>query len=312
MDNIAHTLAGAALGEAGLKRRSGLGMATLVIGANLPDVDALTIFTGGAIAFRRGWTHGVLAMAVLPLLLVGLMLAWDRWVRREPARHRAPVRPLQLLLLAFLAVLSHPLLDWLNNYGVRLLMPFDGTWFYGDALFIIDPWMWASLAVGVAASRRVARKLPARLALALVALYAVIMAGTAAYGRAAVRQAMAAEGLRGEMSVMVGPVPVNPFTREVVVAESGFYRTGTMRWLPAPRLELGGPAIPRNDAHPAARAAAETPAGRAFLVWSRFPYFVVEEGSGGTRVRMDDARYARGGGRSFAGVEVVLPTAAPD
>ena len=35
-------------------------------------------------------------------------------------------------------MLGQPLLDWLNTYGVRFLMPFDGTWFYGDALFIID------------------------------------------------------------------------------------------------------------------------------------------------------------------------------
>jgi inner membrane protein len=42
-------------------------------------------------------------------------------------------------------VLSHPTLDWLNNYGMRWLMPFDGRWFYGDALFIIDPWVWLVL-----------------------------------------------------------------------------------------------------------------------------------------------------------------------
>lgn len=50
--------------------------------------------------------------------------------------------PRILLGLAFLAVWSHPLLDGLNTYGIRLFMPLDGTWFYGDALFIMDPWMW--------------------------------------------------------------------------------------------------------------------------------------------------------------------------
>jgi inner membrane protein len=42
-------------------------------------------------------------------------------------------------------VLTHPTLDWLNNYGLRWLMPFDGRWFYGDAVFIIDPWLWLVL-----------------------------------------------------------------------------------------------------------------------------------------------------------------------
>ena len=47
--------------------------------------------------------------------------------------------------LPALAVLTHPILDWLNNYGMRWLMPFDGRWFYGDALFIVDPWVWLAL-----------------------------------------------------------------------------------------------------------------------------------------------------------------------
>ena len=53
---------------------------------------------------------------------------------------------------------SHPLLDWLNTYGMRFLMPFDGRWFYGDALFIMDPlvWLLTGVAVVVAHSRSVA------------------------------------------------------------------------------------------------------------------------------------------------------------
>ena len=33
-------------------------------------------------------------------------------------------------------------MDVLNSYGVRLLMPFSGRWFYGDALYIVDPWLY--------------------------------------------------------------------------------------------------------------------------------------------------------------------------
>ncbi|MGH9367718.1 MAG: metal-dependent hydrolase, partial [Thermoanaerobaculia bacterium] len=140
LDNICHTLAGAALGEAGFKRATPLAMATLLIGANLPDVDALTyVFGSGAdaLAFRRGWTHGPLALAGLPLALAGAMTAWDRFVRRRRGPHAPPARFGALLLLAFVSVLSHPLLDFLNTYGMRFLMPFSGRWFYGDALFIV-------------------------------------------------------------------------------------------------------------------------------------------------------------------------------
>jgi membrane-bound metal-dependent hydrolase YbcI (DUF457 family) len=153
MDPLAHTLAGAAIAEAGLRRATPLATATLILGANAPDIDAITYFIGAdvALGFRRGWTHGVLAMVVLPLVLTALMLAIDRLLLRSPGR--PPARPLPLLGVALLAVLSHPALDWLNTYGVRLLMPFDGRWFYGDSVFIVDVYLWLMFGAGVALAR---------------------------------------------------------------------------------------------------------------------------------------------------------------
>lgn len=145
MDPITHTFVGAALAASGLRRKTPLATAALLIGANAPDVDGCAYFAGGytALALRRGWTHGVLAVLVLPLLVAGVLLVWDRWIRRRPSPARARAGP--LLGLAALGVATHPLLDWLNSYGVRWLMPFDGRWFYGDALFIVDPWIWLLL-----------------------------------------------------------------------------------------------------------------------------------------------------------------------
>ena len=146
MDPIAHTLTGGALAASGLKRVTPLATAALLIGANAPDVDVVMQFAGeyASLAHRRGWTHGVLALAVWPFVVTGALLAFDRWRSRRAARaERARAGP--LLAVATLAVLTHPTLDWLNNYGMRWLMPFDGRWFYGDALFIIDPWVWLVL-----------------------------------------------------------------------------------------------------------------------------------------------------------------------
>ena len=147
MDPLTHTLFGASLADSGLGRRTGLATATLIVGANLPDVDFVTYFVDGDLSlwFRRGWTHGVLAWLVLPLVLTGLMVVWDRWVRRRRDPTALPADPGTLWVLATLAVLSHPTLDWLNTYGVRFLMPFDGRWFYGDVLFIIEPILWLVL-----------------------------------------------------------------------------------------------------------------------------------------------------------------------
>src|SRR3954463_7416987 len=109
MDNLCHTLAGLAIGETGLKRRTSLASATLMIGANLPDVDGFVYFLrpDAALAFRRGWTHGILAMAIWPLVLTGIMMLAGRTAKERPD-------PKGLLLLSALAVWSHPLLDLMN------------------------------------------------------------------------------------------------------------------------------------------------------------------------------------------------------
>ncbi len=201
MDPLAHTLFGATMAEAGLRRKTALATATLIIGANIPDVDAVAMLISSdyALQVRRGWTHGILALLIWPFLLTGAMLAVDRLLQRWRGRRgRAPsastrttesrstspptdtgtmsrqrsastrksgpnfthgmtqsppMRPGVLLGIAFLGVWSHPLLDWLNTYGIRLLMPFNDTWFYGDTLFIIDPWVWLLAGAGVVLAR---------------------------------------------------------------------------------------------------------------------------------------------------------------
>ncbi|MCP4187017.1 MAG: metal-dependent hydrolase [Gammaproteobacteria bacterium] len=156
MDPVAHTLVGAALAETGLKKVSRYATATILIGVNLPDIDGIAKFWGpdASLFFRRGWSHGILALVVLPLLLAGLIWLWNRW-RNGSTDDGQAFRPGWIVSLAFLAVCTHPLLDWMNTYGVRLLMPFDERWFYGDTLFIIDPWIWLVLAAGVFLTRQV-------------------------------------------------------------------------------------------------------------------------------------------------------------
>jgi inner membrane protein len=156
MDPIAHTLFGATMAEAGLKRKTALATATLVIGANIPDLDALAMFVSNdfGLYFRRGWTHGIVALMIWPFLLAGAMIGIDRLLqKRKKERRGPPLNRSWLLACAFLGVWSHPLLDWLNTYGVRLLMPFSDTWFYGDTLFIIDPWFWLLTGAAVVLAR---------------------------------------------------------------------------------------------------------------------------------------------------------------
>ena len=71
MDNLCHTLVGAALAQSGLKRRTPLATATLLVAANLPDADVISLAWGSTtgLGFRRGWTHGVLALSLWTFVL---------------------------------------------------------------------------------------------------------------------------------------------------------------------------------------------------------------------------------------------------
>ena len=154
MDPVTHTLVGASLASTSLARKTALAAPVLIVGANLPDLDVFAYFWGGdtAIGFRRGWTHGVLAMVVLPALLAAALWLWHRFVASR--RSSAPIELRWLVALSYLAVLTHPCLDWLNTYGLRWLMPFRDSWFYGDSTFIVDPWLWLILGCGWLSIRR--------------------------------------------------------------------------------------------------------------------------------------------------------------
>lgn len=305
MDNLTHSLAGAALGRAGLYRRTRYAAGALIIGANLPDIDVIGLAFGQNLAFRRGITHGPIAMLVLPFVLTGLLLLVARW-RRDRASSTQDTRavvPRQLLLLSYIGVLSHPALDWLNSYGVRLLYPFSDRWFYGDSIFIIDPWIWIALGAGVWLARRRAASLstraarPARTALSLVGTYIALMYAGSVYARAVVHDHIVAEVGVAPASVMAAPVPANPVVRSIVVDMNGEYRFGRMTLLPlsAPTFSER---VARNADDPAAGAAVATGAFDAFLYWSRFPYFTIEQRADSTTVRVGDARFPGFGGIS--------------
>ena len=310
MDNLCHTLVGAAIGESGLRRRSALAVPTLLIGANLPDIDVLSIVIGGdSLGFRRGITHGVLALVLWPFVLTGVMIIWDRFVRRRGGRLPAEqVRPRALLALSAISIFSHPLLDWMNTYGMRWLMPFSDRWFYADMLFIVDPWIWLALGLAlVVTGRRVYEHRPARLGLAFVSVYIAAMAALTTAGRAEVRRALADAGLDAGVRILVAPAPVNPLRRDVLVDAGDRFVFGTLTWMPGPRITLDGGTMPTNRDLPEARATAATPEGSAFLRWARFPYYRVARQGATDVVFIGDARYNRGAGRTWAAVTVRLP-----
>jgi inner membrane protein len=289
MDNLCHTLVGAACGEAGLKRTTRWGNSILMIAANLPDVDVLAFATSTpAVAIRRGWTHGVLAQALLPILLTIAVVALDRWRPAKEAGCRVRAGP--VLLLTYIGVLSHVGLDWLNTYGVRLLMPFSNRWFYGDSVFIIDPWLWLFLGTGVFLARRFRRPPRAAVALVIASVYISAMIGSARIARVNVLEQWTKQNGVVSANVMVGPALVNPLLRSVIIDAGDHYRYGIYD-LVSETLSLQDATVWKNETHPAVLRARDDPRFRAVLVWARFPYYEIEAEPGGTRVRLADMRF---------------------
>ena len=320
MDNLCHALVGAAIGKAGLARRTTLGMSTLVIANNLPDLDVAVFATNTlAMSFRRGWTHGVLAQAALPIALTGAMLAYDRLVVQPSTRRNASLRPGklppkakagELLLLSYIGVLLHVLMDLMNSYGVRLLMPFSGRWFHGDALFIVDPWLYLALGIGwwlswrrdVKGTARASR--PARIGVGLAAAYVGVMLVSSVIARGAVRDGLVRAGRPADTRFMVTPVAVNPFSREVVVDVGDRYEKGHLWFDPLPHFRPAGFGVAKGMDEPDAQPALQSARARAFLLWSRFPFVQVERTTSPPTIWINDYRYANTGPYGWSAVKI--------
>jgi inner membrane protein len=295
MDNLCHSLVGAALAECGLRRRTRYATFALVLGANLPDIDVLALFGGNGLGFRRGITHGILALMVWPFVLTGLLLLWNRIAARAP--RPAPV-PQELLKLSALAILTHPTLDWMNTYGMRWLMPFDGRWFSADALYIVDPWLYlilgAAWIVGRFGGLELRGERFARRMVSLATGYIIAMMALSAFGKRIATKQLALENPT-RRDVMIAPVFLESWKRLVTAKVHDVYRFGQVDWRNREvqmNPELLAPELVLMEGH------APTPQLESLLDWARFPFARRE----GDAIRVDDARYAGRGGRSWAGV----------
>ena len=168
MEPVTHVLTGACLARAGFNRRAAYATFAMLVAAELPDIDSLWAFRGPVEAFQhhRGITHtflGVLFEAAVVVLVVYGVHRWRaaRYAKRArpaPVGDHVPVeRPLTAapvrwgLLYGFcvVALLSHLLLDYTNNYGLRPFYPFNPHWYAASIVFIFDPLIFALLLMGL-------------------------------------------------------------------------------------------------------------------------------------------------------------------
>ena len=117
----------------------------------LPDLDVLWPFADPVSAFtwHRGYTHALAA-----LVLATPVVAWA-----AAASIPRPVRSGGAgCLLAFLALLTHPLLDCFTVYGTQVFLPFSDFPVAWSTIFIIDPAFSVPVMLGVLAALVLSRE----------------------------------------------------------------------------------------------------------------------------------------------------------
>ena len=305
MDNLTHSLVGAVLGRAGLKRLTPLAMPALIISANLPDIDSFFARPLGyeAVEAHRGFSHGLGGLVTMPLLGVAIILLWQRlWPSKEGC-----VKVAAVLLLCFIGVLSHDLLDYATSYGTRLLEPFSHRWFYGDTLFIMDPWIWLVLILGLEMSWRAERlgknwMHPAIWAIAAMLGYIALNAAISLRAVALTRPLV--ERVTKPQIIEAGEVALTFWKRKMIWRGDGVGGTGTYDPLRGLNHAWLNPKItPLNLDDPRLAAAAKRDKRvRAFLFWSRMPMVYEQDG----RAYLTDQRFFESGRASSSAFLIPL------
>lgn len=282
MDNITHTLAGALIGEMGLKRRSRFAFAACLLGANAPDIDVFAplVLPVDGIEFHRGPLHGVFAWPVLAAGIVAILWLVDRLKPREPGT--LPFRPGALFVVALLAVLTHPFLDWLTTYAIAIFAPVSWHWYSGNAIFIVDWVYWLLMIGGIALSvRRWRAELPnagrpAQIAGLVMLAYIVLNLGESAWVERATAVELRQRGIDPAL-IVAGPPPLAFWDRTIEWRSAERFGSGSFN--PATGLTLNPAVQPIGLDDPQLVLAERTQRYvRSFLVWSRMPIVVRVDG----------------------------------
>ncbi|MGH9605144.1 MAG: metal-dependent hydrolase [Terracidiphilus sp.] len=306
MDPITHFLTGACIGRAGLNRKTAYATMAAVLAAEAADLDIFWGFAGPVeeLKHHRGFTHTFIGAPVVAAAVVGAIWLLHRWrsARRDrggntllqkvkvppapPAPAPKPGQPIRwrwLYLTALIAALSHILLDWTNNYGVRPFSPFNPRWYAGSFMFIAEPLIWALLLLalfmpwllGLADREIGARGKPFRgRGWAVFALAGMAILGCLRWWEHA--QAIVLAQNAGVVSAPIlrtaaEPYPVNPFRWHVLFETADYYQTAEVNsWTGAVASDPPRDVLYKPRVTPAVEAAKRTFLGRVYLDWGKW------------------------------------------
>ncbi len=285
MEPVTHFLTGACIGRAGFNRRTAYATLAAVLAAEAADLDVLWTFTGPVevLKHHRGITHTFWAVPVVAGVVVGAVWLLDHWLKRRRRNVESTEQPIHwgwLYLTACVAALSHLLLDWTNNYGVRPFFPFNPRWYAGSFMFIAEPVMWALLflalfmpwVLGLADREIGVRKERFRgRGWAIFALIGMLVLGCwrwAEHARALVMVGSTQISTEPVLRVAAEPYMVNPWRWHAIVETPNFYQTAEINTRTEsidsdPLRDV----IDKPTDTAAVEAAKQTPLGRVYLDW---------------------------------------------
>jgi inner membrane protein len=289
MEPVTHFLTGACIGRAGLNRRTAYATLAATLAAEAPDLDVLWSLGGPVVSFahHRGITHTLIGAPVMAAAVTGFVWLLDRfWLSRGrlKARDPQPVRWLWVYGSALIAGLSHLLLDWTNNYGLRPFFPFNTHWYSGDLVFIAEPILWLLLVIALVipallglADREVgARRTRFRgrgwAIFALAGMTALWCWRWAEHAQARNLVEAAQVTPTPATRIALEPYPINPWRWHAILETDSTWQTAevdtrTGAVASDPRVD----ALFKPAATPATQFARRTPLGEVFLDWSQWP-----------------------------------------
>jgi inner membrane protein len=311
LEPITHFLTGACLGRAGLNRKTALATLTLTLAAEAPDLDVIGgTVRGSAFGFahHRGFTHSFLGILLDAVVVVGFVYLLWRIRGRKINDSKVPPRWGLLFLYACLGGLSHILLDFTNNYGVRPFWPFSERWYSWDIVFIVEPVMLALLVLGLVVpslfnliDREIGarRRGPRGSVAATLALFGVVlMWGLRDYEHRRAVSALEARTYNGADPLRASAYPkwIDPFHWDGVVETPAFFALASVNSLapdvdPEDNLEIRY----KPEETPVTVAAKNSYIGRVFLDWAQYPITETESlqpPEQGYIVLFQDLRYA--------------------
>jgi inner membrane protein len=298
LEPITHFLTGACLARAGFNRKTALATATMTLAAEAPDLDVLGSFKGPVFAFEhhRGFTHSFLGLFLVSAIVVGFMYLIWRLRGRKTNIPNLPPRWGLLFLFAYIAGLSHILLDFTNNYGVRPFWPFWEKWYSWDIVFIVEPILYVFLIAGLVAPLIFSRHKPLPRGRTAAAVALVCVAGLYAvrdHEHREAKEALQAQTFASAapLRISIYPYPVRLTRWYAVVETRDSFVTSDVNSISGRLDATELLTISKPPETPATLAAKESGFGHAYLAWAQYPLVTEQNAGTDTIVRFRDLRF---------------------